>query len=111
MPRRMSKTSRDKIMAQLQEDPQALGPQLGLIAMKYSIPVRSYAIWLDVTEECVRRWFYGTSRPREAEVKTIKRLLVILRRALLAHEFPLVGSYTSRVQQMDAIVRRHASIR
>lgn len=111
MPRSMSKASRDRIVAILEKNPDALGPQLGYVAMKYDIPVRACAQWLGVSEECVRRWFYGQSNPRADEVKLIRKFLVILRRALLAHEFPLRGSFAERVRLMDEIVRRHASIR
>lgn len=110
MPRRMSVSTRDRILAKLEENPDALGPQLGLISMKYRIPVESYAQWLSVSPEACRRWFTGT-KPGEDNEKNIRRLLRILRAALLAHEFPLRGPHGARMKTMDEVIRRHVATR
>lgn len=107
MPRKMSAKSRDRIMELVRIDPTDLGPQLGFIAMKYSIPAESMADALGVTAGCMYRWFYGESKPAESHVKNVKKMLTILRRALLAHEFPLQGSYAERMKLMVDIVQRH----
>ena len=108
MPRRMSAANRDKIMELLRADPTAIGPQLGLMSMKYCIPPTSYAQLLDVSVPTVYAWFYGESVPRDSVIKLVNRLLVIMRRALLAHEFPLEGTHDERVELMRAVVRKYA---
>lgn len=107
MARNMTAQSRELIYELVQKDPTQLGPQLGLISMKYNIPVASYAELLGVSNGAVYHWFYGVSQPSVYMAKSIRKLLVVLRRALLAHEFPLTGSQPDRMLQMNEIIRRH----
>ncbi len=108
MPRRMSAQNRDLVMSLVRADPEDLGPQLGFMSMKYGIPASAYAKLLDVSLPTVYAWFYGESKPRAESVKHTKRLLAIMRRALLAHEFPLEGTHIQREHAMIEAVRRHA---
>lgn len=107
MPRRMTAKNRELVVELAKKDPDALGPQLGIMCLQYNLPVESIASALDVSPSALFLWFYGKAEPSLNSRKYLKRLLIILRRALLAHEFPLQGPYPARVERMVEIIKRY----
>ncbi len=107
MPRRMSAKNRERVMELVRANPEDLGPQFGLMSIKYNLPPEALAQQLDVSLSTIYTWFYGMAKPHESSLKNANKLLVILRRALLAHEFPLEGTNDKRIELLNDVIRRH----
>ena len=107
MPRRMSFESRDRIIALRQSNPDAVGPKLGFISMKYNIPAKAFAALLKTSEPTVYRWFYGEAEPREVYMPNIRRLMAVFRAAAEAGDLPLQGTYDQRMTAVRDVILKH----
>ena len=107
MPRRMSFGSRDRIAALVQENPKAVGPKLGHVALKYNIPARAMADMVRVSEPTMYRWFYGEAEPRAIYLPKIRRMMQLFRLASETGDIPLEGTYGQRMLAIRDVIIKH----
>lgn len=97
----------EQIAALRKEDPEALGPMLGELAINGRVPVDCLAMLLQVSEPTIYRWMYGESKPSRVFHPDIKKVLTILRKAKRSKQLPLEGTQAERVKLFIALVKEY----
>ena len=96
-------------IAQAREDkPEALGPVLAELIIDGNIPVEGVAAILEVSEPTIYRWMYGQSEPRDqVKIRTVKKLIAIIRKAKRSKDIPLAGNTRERTIAFLKTVETH----
>ena len=110
MPRSIPEITRESIQKRHMDNPDTLGLAHGAAVLKSNIPVKAVAQMLTASEATVYRWLYGNSEPRAVYHPNIRRLVVILNKAIRAGDAPMSGTHTERMAAVSELITKHKSL-